>query len=94
MLPSSPKKVMHVYFLKKNLVSVTVIKDKGGYGVMFRGKTYLRHVATRKVKQIGVIFKNIYKLEVDFHACNYTSRSEVGRCRVLFLELQRFGQGP
>lgn len=52
--------------MKKNIVFIDVLEDKG-YDVVFsRGKAYLKHVATGQVKQIGVRVKNIYKLEVDF----------------------------
>jgi len=38
------KNVMYVYVLKKNLVSIVVLEDKG-YDVVFsRGKAYLKHV--------------------------------------------------
>ena len=53
-----------MFGLKKNLVFVVVLEDKG-YDVVFsRGKAYMKHVATGKVKQIGVWVKNLYKLEV------------------------------
>lgn len=57
---------MYVPSLKKKLVFVVVLEDRG-YDVVFnKGKAYLKHVSTRKVKQIGVRVKNIYKLEVYF----------------------------
>ena len=41
---------MYVPGLKKNLVFVVVLEDKG-YGVVFsKGKAYLKHVATGKVE--------------------------------------------
>jgi hypothetical protein len=59
---------MHVPGLKKNLVSVTMLEDKG-YDVTFSsGKSYLRHKATGQVKKIGIRVKNLYMLEVD--GCN------------------------
>jgi len=61
------KNVMYVHGLKKNLISVDVLEDKG-YDVVFsKGEYFLKHVSTGKVKQIGVRVKNIYKLEVDAH---------------------------
>ena len=57
---------MYVPSLKKNLVSVVVLEERG-YDVVFsKEKAYLKHVATRQVKQIGVQVKNIYKLQVDY----------------------------
>ena len=48
--------------LKKNLVSVAILEDKG-YDV--KGKAYLKHVASRAVKPIGVRVKNLYRLQVE-----------------------------
>jgi hypothetical protein len=63
--PFQLKNVMHVLGLKKNLVLVAMLKDKG-YGVVFSsGKSYLRHKATGQVKKIGIRVKNLYMLEVD-----------------------------
>eukprot|EP00253_Pinus_taeda_P021662 PITA_21662 len=57
--------VMDVPGLKKNLVSVAMLEDKG-YDVFFnKGKAFLRHIATSQTKRIGVQVKNLYKLEVD-----------------------------
>ena len=56
---------MYVPGLKKNLVSVTMLDEKG-YDVFFsKGKAFLRHIATGQTKRIGIRVKNIYKLEVD-----------------------------
>lgn len=50
--------------LEKNLISIALLEDRG-YDVTFnKGKAFLKHVATRKVKHVGVRVKNIYKLEV------------------------------
>ena len=39
--------------LKRNLVSIMMIENKG-YDVIFsKGKVFLRHITTRKVKEIG-----------------------------------------
>ena len=44
--------VKYVPGLKKNLVSITMLEDKG-YDVVFsKGKVFLRHITTRQVKQI------------------------------------------
>jgi hypothetical protein len=52
--PFQLKNVMHVPDLKKNLVSVTMLEDKG-YDVVFSsGKPYLRHKAMGQVKKIGI----------------------------------------
>ena len=56
---------MHVPDLKKNLVSIAILEDRG-YDVVFsEGKAFLHHKATRQVKNIGIRVKNIYKLDVD-----------------------------
>ena len=58
------KDVMYVPGLKKNLISVAVLEDRG-YDVVFsQGKAFLRHITTGQVKQIGVRVRNLYKLEV------------------------------
>ena len=59
------KYFMHVLGLKKNLVSVAMLEDRG-YDVVFNeGKEFLHHKATRQVNNIGVHVKNLYKLDVD-----------------------------
>ena len=56
---------MHVPGLKKNLVSVTMLEDRG-YDVVFSdGKDFLRHKKMGQAKRIGIRVNNIYKLEVD-----------------------------
>jgi hypothetical protein len=56
---------MHVSGLKKNLVSVIMLEDRG-YGDIFSdGKAFLRHKTMGQVNNIGIQVKNIYKLEVD-----------------------------
>ena len=58
--------VKYVPRLKKNLVSVAMLEDKG-YDVVFsKGKVFLRHIATGQTKRIGIRLKNLYKLEVDY----------------------------
>ena len=45
--------------LKKNLVYVTMLEDKG-YDVVFsKGKVFLRHIDTRQTKRIGIQVKNL-----------------------------------
>ena len=57
--------VKYVPTLKKNLMYVTILEDKG-YDVVFsKGKAFLRHISTRQTKRIGIRVKNLYKLEVD-----------------------------
>ena len=57
--------VMYVPRLKKNLVSVTMLEEKG-YDVVFsKGKEFLRHIATGQTKRIWVRVKNLYTLEVE-----------------------------
>ena len=59
------KDVMHVPGLKKNLVLVAMLEDKG-YDVVFsEGKSFLKHKTTGQTKRIWIRVKNIYKLEVD-----------------------------
>jgi hypothetical protein len=60
--PFQLKNVMHVPGLKKNLVSFTMLEDRG-YDVFFSsGITYLRHKAIGQVKKIGIQVKNLYML--------------------------------
>ena len=57
---------MYVPGLKKYLVSISMLEDRG-YDVIFsNGKVFLRHIATGQVKRIGVQVKNLYKLEVEY----------------------------
>ena len=57
--------VKYVPGLKKNLVSVAMLKEKG-YDVVFsKGKAFLKHIATGQTKRIGIQVNNLYKLEVD-----------------------------
>lgn len=63
--PIRLKDVMFLPGLKKNRISVAVLEDRG-YDVIFRkGKAFLRHIATRRMKHIGVHVKNLYKLDVE-----------------------------
>ena len=63
--PLTLTNVKYVPSLKKNLVSVTMLEDKG-YDVVFsKGMVFVRHNGTGKTKRIGIRVKNLYKLEVD-----------------------------
>ena len=56
------KEVMHVPGLRKNLISVAMLEDKG-YDVVFsEGKAFLRSKATCETQRIGVRVKNLYQL--------------------------------
>ena len=60
--PFQLKNVMHVPGLKKNLVSIAMLEDRG-YDVVFSsGIAYLRHKATGQVKKIGIRVKNLYMM--------------------------------
>eukprot|EP00253_Pinus_taeda_P022012 PITA_22012 len=66
--PLTLTNVKYVPSLKKNLVSVTMLEDKG-YDVVFsKGKAFLRHISTGQTKRIGIRVKNLYKPEVDDYA--------------------------
>jgi len=58
------KEVMHVPRLKKNLISVAMLEDKG-YDVFSEGKAFLRSKTTRETQKIGVRVRNLYRLHVD-----------------------------
>ena len=54
------KEVMHVPGLKKNLISVAMLKDKG-YDVVFsEGKAFLRSKTTGETQRIGVRVRKLY----------------------------------
>eukprot|EP00253_Pinus_taeda_P008414 PITA_08414 len=57
--------VKYVPGLKKNLVSVMMLEDKGYDVFLSKGKEFLRHIATGQTKRIRIQVKNLYKLEVD-----------------------------
>lgn len=68
MLPSSSERCCVCTWAE---VIFVVVLQAGGYDVVFsKGKAFLIHVATGKVKEIGV--KIIYKLEVE--SCTTLSR--------------------
>ena len=56
---------LHVLGLRKNLVYIAVLEERG-YEVMFRkGKVFIKHIAMGQVKKIGVRVKNLYALKVE-----------------------------
>ena len=58
--------VLHVRGLTNNLISVAMLEDKG-YEVVCseKGKLFLRHKETGKVKKVWIWAKNLYRIEVD-----------------------------
>eukprot|EP00253_Pinus_taeda_P013271 PITA_13271 len=59
------KEMMHVPGLKKNLISVAMLEDKG-YDVVFSdGKAFPLSKTTGETRKIGVRVKNLYQLHVD-----------------------------
>jgi hypothetical protein len=70
---------MHVLGLKKNLVLVAMLEDKG-YDVVFNsGKDFLLHKKMGQVKRIGIRVKNLYMLEVDGCASMMGKAEKVAR---------------
>ena len=56
---------MHVPGLKKNLISVAMLEDKG-YDVVFsEGKALLHNKTTGETQKIWVQVRNLYQLHVD-----------------------------
>jgi len=66
--------VKYVPGLKKKLVSITMLENKGFDVVFSKGKVFLRHITKRQVKQIGSRVKNLYPLEVQ-DACKALRRN-------------------
>eukprot|EP00253_Pinus_taeda_P020591 PITA_20591 len=59
------KEVMHVLGLKKNLISMVMLEDKG-YDVVFnKGKAFLHSKTTGETRKIRVRLRNLYQLHVD-----------------------------
>lgn len=55
--------------LKKNLISLAVLEDRGYDAIFSKGKAFLRHIAMGQLKQIEVRVMKLYKLDVeDFFA--------------------------
>ena len=56
---------MHVPGLKKKLVSVVMLEDKG-YDIVFSdGKAFRKQKTMGQTERTGIQVKNLYKLEVD-----------------------------
>ena len=68
---------MHVLGLKKKIVSVAMLEDRG-YDVVFsEGKFSLRHKATGQAKKIRIHVNNLYILDVDAIS---TELQTIGKC--------------
>ena len=81
------KDVMHVPGLKKNLVSVVMLEDRGNDVVFCEGKVFLRHKAIGQAKKVGIRVKNLYRLEVDGISIELPT---VGKCeKAMQLTLER-----
>ena len=64
--PLRLKDVIFILGLKKNFIFFEVLEDRG-YDVIFsKENEFLRHIATRQVKQIRVHVKNSYKIDVEY----------------------------
>ena len=70
--------VKYVPRLKRNLVSIVMLEDKG-YAVVFnKGNVFLRHIITRQVKQIGSRVKKLYALGVQDRCKSWSSKATDG----------------
>ena len=78
---------MHVPGLKKNLISVAMLDDRG-YDVVFNeGKFFLRHKATGQAKKVWIWVKNLYRIDVDGIS---TELPTIGKCyKAMQLTLER-----
>ena len=56
------KEVMHVPGLKKNLISMTMLEDKGYDVFLSEGKAFLGSKTTGETRRIVVRVKNLYQL--------------------------------
>jgi len=70
--------VKYVPGLKKNLVTIAMLEDKGYDLVLSKGKVFLRHITMRQVKQIGSRVKNLYALEVQDACKALRSKATIG----------------
>jgi len=59
------KEVMHVPGLKKNLISMATLEDKGYDVVISEGKSFLHSKTTGETRKIGVRVRNLYQLHLD-----------------------------
>ena len=81
------KDVVHVLGLKKNLISVAMLEDRGYVFFFSEGKVFLRHKAIGQAKKVGLRVKNIYILEVDGIS---TELPTIGKCeKAMQLKLER-----
>lgn len=77
--PIRLKDVMFVSDLKKNLIFVALLEDRG-YNVIFnKGIEFLRHIATTQVTKIRVHVKNLYKMDVEYFVTLRTKAKKVQR---------------
>lgn len=67
---------MSIIGLKKKLIFVEVFEDCGCHVIFSKAKSFLRHIARRKVKYIVFRVKNLYK-------------SEVGDCVALKIKVEK-----
>ena len=67
---------MYVPNLRKNLVSIVVLEDRGYEAMFKKGNFFLKHLATGQVKKIDSRVKNLYALEVE-GACKYLRRKQM-----------------
>ena len=75
--PFMLKDFIHVPGLKKNLVSVAMLEDRG-YDIVFsNGKAFLWHKTMGQTKRIGIQVKNLYKLDVYGYAAMMGKSEEV-----------------
>jgi len=69
--------VKYVPGLKKNLVSVAMLEEKG-YDVVFsKGKAFLRHIGMGQTKRIRIQVKDLYKMEVDDCAAHRHNKHKI-----------------
>lgn len=60
------KYFMFLQGLKKSLISIAILEDRG-YDLIFnKGKSFMRHINTGKVKKIGIPLKKLYKIDVEY----------------------------
>jgi len=70
--------VKYVPRLRKNMVLIPMLEDKGYDLVFNKGKVFLRQVTTRQVKRIGSRVKYLYALEVQDACKDLRSKEIVG----------------
>ena len=67
-------------------VSVAMLEGRG-YDVVFsEGKAFLRHKATKKVKNIGIHVNNLYRLDVDVISIEIPTMGKCEKSMQLTLE--------